>query len=317
MLARASSGLQITPKRDSATRRMFRRGKSSPRRRPACGRGTLALLAAVAALAGTPADARGQWLAPLLLETAPTLPSGEIDIALGASYFHNADYPPFTPANSINWQDLTAVPTIGVRAGIGGMVEVQASYEILNMSESTTSGAVGKYGTGDARLFAKFFFLRERTWVPAMGGRFGVKLPNAREPLGTNEADVFLQWLGSKHLGPVTAHLNLGIALLGNPGPSGGQDDLFAYAVGVVSPTLGADAPDAWGARLLADVEGWAGSRFGNDANEFRLGVQVVRGPLTIYAGAEAGLSGIAAEYGAIGGAIYTFDFDRLAAAFE
>ena len=40
-------------------------------------------------------------------------------------------------------------------------------------------------------------------WIPAIGLRFGVKLPNANKDdhLGTDETDFFIQALGSKRFG--------------------------------------------------------------------------------------------------------------------
>jgi hypothetical protein len=281
---------------------------------------TLTCALVVAALvAGGTAPARAEWLAPLTVETAATLPSGQIDVALGASYFRNRRFPPFTPSGFIHSQNLTTVPEIGLRAAVGSMVEIQASYEFINLDESTQDGHIDTYGGGDARLFTKIYAVRERTWIPALGVRFGTKLPNAssKDHLGTDEIDFFIQALGSKQVGPVTLHLNLGIALLDNPGEAGGQDDLFTYAFGVVSPSFALDAASEWGIRFLTEVAGQTGSRFANDGNAVRAGLQVIHGGLTLYAGASAGLNSAAEKYGVMGGAIYAFNVERLAALFE
>lgn len=283
-----------------------------------------AVLCVATLLAGATAHADGgSWLAPLTLETAETLPSGQIDIALGASYFNNRRYPPFTPSGYIRSQSLTTVPEIGVRGGAGSMVEIQASYEFIDLNESTIDGHHSVYGGGDARLFTKVYAVRERTWVPAMGFRFGVKLPNASsaDRLGTDETDFHIQWLVSKRFGPIAAHVNLGLSILGNPGfdpdNASGQDDLFTYDVGVVSPTWGAEDGEGWGARALLEVAGATGSRFDNDGAAMRGGVQVVNGGWTLYLGASGGLASAAEKYGFMGGVIYAFDVDRLAALFE
>jgi hypothetical protein len=283
----------------------------------------LTVTLATAALGLSAGVARAEWLAPLTVETAATIPAGQIDFALGASYFHNRRFPPFTPPGFIHSQNLTSVPEIGLRAAVGDMVEIQASYEFIDLDEHTDAGHHQTYGGGDARLFTKIYALRERKWIPAMGVRFGTKLPNASSSarLGTDEFDFFLQWLGSKQIGPVAVHLDLGIALLGNPGfdpeNSRGQDDLFTYAVGLVSPTVAFDAAPAWGIRFLTEVAGQTGSRFNNDGDAVRAGVQVAYGGLTLYAGASAGLDSAAEQYGVMGGGIYAFDVERLAALFE
>jgi hypothetical protein len=300
--------------RDDVRRRIDHRTARRRRRRGA----VQALLAALSLLAGT--AARADWLAPLTIETATTIPSGQINVLLGASYARDARFPPFTPDGYIRSQNLVAAPEIGFRAGIGSMVEVQASYEFLYNDEENVDGSFSNYGGGDARLFTKIYAVRERTWIPAMGFRFGTKLPNASssDRLGTDELDFFLQWLASKQIGPITALVNLGISLLDNPGfqgsNAGGQDDLFTYALGVVTPRLSIDSAGDWQIRLLGEFNGQTGSRFDNDANTLRAGAQVTSGGLTLYAGPSAGLSGAAADYGVMGGAIYAFDVERLAA---
>lgn len=275
--------------------------------------------------------ARGEWLAPLTTEDAQTLPAGQIDLALGASYFRNRRFPAFTQPGYIQGQDLTTVPELGLRAAVGSRVEIQASYELVNLHETfvdlpgTTHGVHRKYGGGDARLFTKILALRERRWVPATGVRFGVKLPNAnsRDRLGTDQTDFLIQLLGSKRFGEFSVHLNLGIAILGNatgltgrpPNLGSGQDDLFTYAVGAVSPA--AALGEGWAIRALLEATGATGSRFANDGNAMRGGFQVLHGGWTLYAGASAGLNSAAEKFGVMGGAIYAFDVERLTTLFD
>jgi hypothetical protein len=267
--------------------------------------------------------ARADWLAPLTTETAETMQSGTAQLGLGASYFRNRRYPPFTSSGFIQEQHLTTVPEVGFRIAAGSMVEIQASYEFINLDEQTTAGPNNVYGGGDARLFTKVYIVREREWLPAMGLRFGVKLPNAnaKDGLGTDEADFHIQGLGSKQIGGFGLHVNLGLAILGNPGfggsDSSGQDDLFTYAVGLVTPTFGSTAEDEWGVRFLTDVAGQTGSRFNNDGAAVRAGLQVLYGGLTIYAGASGGLASAAEKYGVMGGVLYAFELERVAALFE
>ncbi len=284
------------------------------------------ILILVAGAVVVPSRASGEWLAPLTVEDAQTLPSGQIDLALGVSYFRNRRFPAFTREGYIRWQDLITAPEVALRAAVGSRVEIQASYEFIDLHENTQdAGTRSKYGGGDARLFTKIYALRERTWIPGMGFRFGVKLPNAssRDRLGTDATDFFIQWLASKRFGGFSAHLNLGVAILDNattlvgrpPNLTGGQDDLFTYAIGVVSPTASLVA--GWGLRGLLDVAGTTGSRFSNDGNAMRGGFQLMHGGWTIYGGASGGLNSAAEQFGVMGGVIYAFDVERLTTLFE
>lgn len=279
-------------------------------------------LVAACLMLGTAAHA--EWLAPLVTETAETLGGGKAEIGLAFAYDNDGRYPGFTPPGEVKWQSLTTAPALAFRIAPADVVEIQASYEFLNNDENTVSGGKqSNYGGGDARLFTKIWAVRERTWIPATGVRFGAKLPNASaaDHLGTDETDFFIQLLGSKRFGEWATHLNLGISLLGNPGFYGadasGQDDLFTYDLALVSPFLGARAADAWGVRGLLEFAGATGSRFDNDFNLVRGGPQVTWGGWTVFLGATGGIDGAAPTYGFSGGAFYSFELERLAALFE
>jgi len=278
---------------------------------------------AVAVLAGLvlrmPAAASAYSLLPLEMQEAQTLPSGVAEATIGVSYFKDLRYPPFTPPGAIRSQALVGLPQLGFRIGAGDWAEIQASYELLYLDEEAPNGATNRqYGSGDARLFTKIWFLNERAVRPAIGIRFGTKLPNAlrSERLGTDDTDFGGAILLSKTAGPVTAHANLGLLLLGNSGPTvpdasftaGGQDDLFTYNLGVVSEPLGAVREGAVTLKLLGEVAGQAGSRFDNDRSAVRGGVQLQRGPGTIYIGASVGLITPSEDVGASTGFTYTFD---------
>jgi hypothetical protein len=277
-----------------------------------------ALLLLGSIVASTPNPSAAYSLLPLVTEEAQTLPSGWIEGTLAIDYFRNGRYPPFTPPGIIRSQTLIALPQVAFHIGVGGWAEFQASYEMLYLDETAFDGDTNhQYGGGDARIFTKLWFARERTWLPAIGMRVGTKLPNATRGsgLGTDDTDFAATALLSKTLGPVTTHVNLGISLLGNSGPifgnsfgAGGQDDLFTYTIGVASKPLGATAEGAMTLRLLAEIDGQTGSRFDNDFSNIRGGLRLQRGAGTLFIGVSAALSGIAAEIGASGGFTYTFD---------
>ncbi|MBX3028206.1 hypothetical protein KF840_25230 [bacterium] len=286
-----------------------------PRRRLGC------LVALGIILAGS---ARAEWLAPLATETAETIPAATAQIGIGFAYDNDGRYPGFTPPSEIKWQSLTTAPALALRIAPSDWVEIQLSYEFLNNDQRTVSlGKQNNYGGGDARLFTKVWAVRERTWIPALGVRFGTKLPNAdaKDRLGTDETDFFIQLLGSKRFGDWAGHVNLGIALLGNPGfygaDSSGQDDLFTYDLALTSPYLGAQAEDRWGLRGLLEFAGSTGSRFDNDYNLVRAGPQVTIGGWTMFLGATGGIDGAAPTYGFSGGVFYSFELERLAALFD
>lgn len=277
-----------------------------------------ALSLVVSIAVGVPAPTWAYSLLPLTTEEAQTLPSGVVEGTLGINYFRNLRYPPFTPPGIIRSQTLMGLPQVAFRVGAGGWAEFQASFDMLYLDETAVNGKTNKqYGGGDARIFTKLWFMRERNLWPALGMRFGTKLPNATRSsrLGTDDTDFAAAALLSKTLGPLTAHANLGILLLGNSGPSignsfaaGGQDDIFTYTLGVASKPLGAVTAGAITLRLLGEINGQTGSHFNNDLSDIRVGLQMQRGAGTLYLGVSTGLISASEDVGASAGFTYTFD---------
>jgi hypothetical protein len=265
-----------------------------------------------------PTTARAHSLLPLTTEQAETLPSGTAEAVIGIAYFNDLRFPPFTPPGALRSQTLIGLPQLGFHIGAGGWAEIQASYETLLLDEQATDGKKNwQFGSGDMRMHTKIWLKRETDLLPALGLRFGTKLPNATRGarLGTDDTDFGADVLASKDFGPLIAHVNLGLLLLGNSGPSighsfnaGGQDDLFNYALGVVSAPLGAAAAGATTVKLLGELIGQAGSHFDNDRTAVRVGLQMQRGAGTIYIGTSAGLVTASENVGASAGFIYTFE---------
>jgi hypothetical protein len=265
-----------------------------------------------------PGVASAASLLPLATEQAQTLPSGMAEATIGLAYFNDGRFPGFVPPGALRRQTLIEGPQLGFNIGIGDWAEFQASYETIYLDEQAANGQTNtQFGSGDARFFTKFRFARETEHFPGLGMRFGTKLPDATRGsrLGTDDTDFGADVLLSKDFGPLAAHLNLGILLLGNSGSTigqtftaGGQDDLFDYNLAVVSKPLGAGTTGATMLRLVAELTGLAGSRYGNDRTAMRFGLQLNRGAGTMYLGTSAGLVTASENIGASAGFIYTFD---------
>jgi hypothetical protein len=270
-------------------------------------RGIVSCLVA-AALLLSPSVAPASSLLPLSTQEVRTLPNGAAEVVLSVGYFDALWFPAFTEPGEVCCQSLLAAPTLGFNIGLGDRVEVQASYELLLLDETILGeGESSNFGSGDARLFTKVRIWSEEGWRPAFGARFGAKLPNANrgDHLGTDRVDWGGELLGSKEIGPTFVHLNAGLQIWDNPGASGGQDDLFSYAVGVTSHEL--DVVEPFSLRLLGEIAGLTGSRFGNDRSAFRGGLQLRHGAFTFFGGVSAGLIRESEDIGGLIGAIWTF----------
>jgi hypothetical protein len=276
----------------------------------------VAVLVVVAGLLAVRADAAS--LLPLVTEEVETLPQGAAELVLGAAYTKDELFPAFTPDDLLDSQHLVAVPQLTFRIAAGSWAEIQASYELLYLDEEARNGqSNSQYGSGDARLYTKVRILLAGEILPALGFRFGAKLPNAdrSDRLGTDETDFDADVLLSQDYGFAAAHVNLGMLLLGNGGPTvaggpndSGQDDLFTYSVAAVSAPLGQGGAGAATVRLLGEVAGQEGSRFDNDRAAIRLGAQMSSGAATVYLGVSAGLVDDSEDVGVSGGFVYTFE---------
>jgi hypothetical protein len=259
---------------------------------------------------GSPGPVGATSLLPLSAQEAKTLPNGTAEAILSFGYFDALWFPPFTEPGTVCCQTLISAPSFGFNIGLGDRVEVQASYELLYLDETVLGqGDESNYGSGDARIATKVrIFSEQEGWRPTFGLRFGTKLPNAStaDHLGTDRVDWGGEMLFSKQLGPVAAHVNLGLQIWDNPGEGSSQDDLFSYDVGVASDEIGTVGP--FGLRLVAELAGLTGSRFGNDRSAFRGGFQLRGQPITLFGGVGAGLIRESENVSGFLGLIWTFE---------
>jgi hypothetical protein len=247
-------------------------------------RSCLFALFCVAFAATTPAET----LLPLETEDAELLPAGRLELAIGSTGrfgFH----PPFRSAER-DYQWTT--PTIGLNAGLGARAEVQVKWDALMIDDE---GESPKSGAGDARFLTKVRVFSDEDydlrWLPATAIRFGLKLPSASAPdgLGTDETDVFGELLLSRSLGPGRVHGNVGVGVLGNPGATGGQDDVLLYGLAFDSEEIA--RPSGVGLRLFGELSGVEGSRFDNVHHRAMGGLRLGGETLAAYLGAGAGLN--------------------------
>ncbi len=267
------------------------------------------------------AQAEGQPLrssmAPLDTERAETLPSGITEVSFGITYAKDERTPFFTVPGALRSQRLIHAPQLGFRIGAGDWAEIQASYELLYLDETTAWGQTNRqFGSGDARLHTKVRLRRENRW-PGIALRFGAKLPNANREarLGTDDTDFDLMAVLSKDMGPLSMHANLGILLMGNSGPflgnhshAGGQDDLFSYSFGFESAPMGGGNPDEFRLRLMAEVSGYAGSHYDNNRNHGILGIRLEKGPGALYIAGSTGFMSGNENLGLRAGFLCAFD---------
>lgn len=222
------------------------------------------------------------------LETqdANTLPSGEVDFTMSATYFHG--YVPEFPTPTDRGGEFYEIPRIGANIGVIDNVEVQVNWPVVKI----VSSIYDNYGPGDARVSTKINVLKENGSIPALGVQFGFKSPDADDKLGLgdNRIDIFAQGLASKTFGPVETHLNLGLALYDNVSTDFGQDDLFTYDFAILVPVMEKF-------KVGAEIVGTACSKVDNTTSLARIGMQYDIQDLTLDASIGAGLNKNTSNY--------------------
>jgi hypothetical protein len=177
--------------------------------------------------------AKAVILEPLGLQDAQLLNKETGELRIGFSYASGL-------RNQFQRQDLdrrvAEIPSLTLNLGLGERVEGQVSFSYLRLDED---GQGTKWGSGDLIVAFKVRLLREIQALPALAFRIATKFPNTDhgKDLGTNEADIFLDLLVTRHFSVLSTTINLGLAILGDPGPTNeGQDDLWRYGLGVRIP---------------------------------------------------------------------------------
>lgn len=228
------------------------------------------------------------------LYAAETLSTGQFEVAAsftavrneGTTFFHSG-------------QDRLSLPQLYGAYGIGPHAFVEASWDYRFVDDDRTGKA---NGSGDLRL-ATQVEIAPRLWPKTtVAARAAVKVPNADETLslGTNETDI-LGMIVATHT--LTARWDLlvqvGVEILGDPRDSSVQDDVLDAAIGVDI--------HAGASTTRIGVVAHDGTHNGNDSESI---VWATRGPisrrLSWVVGGEAGLAGLAPDWGVQAGIILT-----------
>lgn len=250
---------------------------------------------------------RADSLAPLSTQEARLVGTGELEVLLGFAYARDVGFPGF----SRSAESLLSAPRLGFSVGLGKRVEIQAGYELRRVEDVTGANDETSYGSGDATLATKVLVWNESSVRPAFGLRAETKLPNAddRKGLGTDETDFLFDALLSRDFGPVRLHGNAGLHILGNPRPEGGQDDLFAYSLALLGPSLPVRRA---GLRPALELRGLEGSRFGNDLLGGTLALRFEIGRTVVFTGVGVGFSGAAEDWSVSAGVVRKIDLAEL-----
>jgi hypothetical protein len=177
---------------------------------------------------------------PLVTEDPETIGPGRVLIEGGVEF----DFDQTNPVYGLEG-DITHFATLGVSVGLGPSAEVQVDGGFLQTIDVTRRIPAGLLASrtlllpGDSAssledfvVATKIRFTSETESRPALGLRFGAKLPMAdpENGIGLGTTDVFTSLLIAKTVQSVRIVGNAGLILLGNP--QDGQDTVTALGLG-------------------------------------------------------------------------------------
>lgn len=225
-------------------------------------------------------------LSPLGLQDAQVLPKDWAEVRFGMSY--SQDLSNFFQEDD-HGRDVAETPALQFNVGLGDRVEGQLAYSLLIVDRDDEDSDLG---SGDLTLGIKVRLMREDLAFPAIGVRIAVKLPEADDDqdFGTDQTDVFLQFLATRNYQGFSVYGNLGLAILGDPDAS--QDDKMMYGFGVRVP-LGSETVN-----LLASVEGTEFGESVNDRGAALAGFQFHFGDSTLDLGGSVGYRSHSEDWG-------------------
>ncbi len=190
---------------------------------------------------------------PFRTEAAETLDWGEHAIEIGVDYMSEMTPLPILDGSARG--DYWRAPVLRYRAGLG-RAEFHVAGALLTGFSPDAPGLDSEEEIGDFALWLKVQALKEAAGRPGLGFLVGTKMPNASDEtgLGTDESDVFLGLVLSKHVGIHEMRLNLGLAILGDPLTNAAQQDLLTYGLAGRHGDRHALLWEVWG-RAFGDEE--------------------------------------------------------------
>ncbi len=198
------------------------------------------LICAALLLGAVPCAAQNR---PLRTADAEILAPGTMRVEVGFDFLQNVDF----PLSGLSG-DLTSVGVLGVRFGVGKMIEVQLEGTVRHFLDIKSqgvsfvplelSGVRSTNDTGDFSLVTKVRLFGESGRRPSFAIRFGFQMPNSNQArgIGLNTTDVFAVFVLQKHFGKLNLMGNLGLAILQAPDAKFTQNDVLIYGGAFLYP---------------------------------------------------------------------------------
>lgn len=180
---------------------------------------------------------------PLITEDVEVVKPGSVRIEFGFDFAQRKRF----PVSGLQG-DLSRLGVASMTFGLAPNVEVEVGGVIHNALAISRRGASAipldlknlnsTSDVGDFFIATKIKVRNETNYVPAIGLRFGVSLPNSNQArgIGLNQTNFFMTALASKTVGKFRVSGNLGLAILTAPTQLFSQNDVMLYGLSAVYP---------------------------------------------------------------------------------
>lgn len=253
-------------------------------------------------------------LAPILFAAVVAVPATAEDLFPLATRSATVDEEPYTAGVSLGFladealpfspnipphRDVLEMPLVRIVAPLGPRAVLRGEWPLVRVSDiEYPRVASSTTAPGDPRLEIQGPLFRDG-WGGWNGGAIlGIKIPSGSQAsaVGTNQTDFLIGAAFSKEIVDIRLHLNAGLYIRDIPSyasntlgalSGNAQDDQLRYGVAVSRPFRKS--------LFLAEIEGYAFSRFNNDFSHVRAGF---RSPLlgTNWTLAASGAFGLTTE---------------------
>ncbi len=182
---------------------------------------------------------------PLITDDIDIVPTGSVEVSAGVDFFQNAKF----PLSGLRG-DLTRIGDIRIRQGFASNVEIQIEGTLQNflaINSSFGPSAIPLNVSGnstndfdDITVSAKIKLLNETKTLPAIGMKFGFRMPNTDQArgIGTNQINIFSKLIIQKRFGKragrtplANIYGNFGLGIMNAPLANFTQNDVFLFGV--------------------------------------------------------------------------------------
>jgi hypothetical protein len=174
---------------------------------------------------------------PLETPDAEVVPAGTARVEVGFDFLQDISY----PLSGLSG-DLTEVGDMDLRAGIGGIVEIElagVAQQFLDVKQQGASfvptleltGPDSTRDDGDFSLSAKLRVFGEGHRRPALAMRFGFIMPNTNQArgIGNNATDIYSDFDWERHFAQLDTFGDLGLEIMTSPNALYSQNDELLY----------------------------------------------------------------------------------------